>query len=266
MLRNAVWTLRQGHGCDPAAARLPHHRRAEGGYDRALRLPAPAPGNHRPVVEGGQLLRPPLRARRGLVPRELPEHAPGARPRRRGEPELHVPSARPGARGRARPGREADRARAGSGRPRVLPLPARGRARSRGALVRGRPCGGGRAPARRGGADARRPDVLQPRLVELHVCGSRALRRAARALARRVPAGAAADRAERGDARRARAGARRACSSSSARRRSRSTPTRASSSASTSRCVPRRGRGWREEFAEPNRRLYALLGRELDWA
>src|SRR6266480_526685 len=114
--------LLQGHGFSPAAAGLPDPRRAESRDDRALRLPAAAPADRGPYVEGGQLLRSPLRARRGVVPRELPEHAARSWPRRRGEPELCLPPARARAGRGARAGGEADRARAQPGRPRVLAL------------------------------------------------------------------------------------------------------------------------------------------------
>ena len=73
-------------------------------------------------------------------------------------------------------------------RPRVLPVPARGRARPRAALVRGRAGGRGRSDARRGRAPARRSARLQPRLVGPHLRRARALRGAARAVARGLPA------------------------------------------------------------------------------
>ena len=93
--------LRPRHlGRSPAAG-LPDPRRAEGRHDRALLVPAPAPVDHRALVEGGQLLRPPLRARRGVVPRQLPEQGAHARQaRRRGEPELPLPPAGTAARAR----------------------------------------------------------------------------------------------------------------------------------------------------------------------
>src|SRR5512132_1209751 len=77
-----------------ATPRLPGDRCAEGRDDGAVRVSPLASGDHRPVLEGGELLRPALVAGRGVVPRPVP--APRRRPARgRGEPELPVPSARP---------------------------------------------------------------------------------------------------------------------------------------------------------------------------
>ena len=100
--------IRPRDGSLASAPRLPGDRRAEGGNDRPLRLPPLAPGDHGTVLEGGQLLRPALVARRGLVSRSVP----AAQPReagRRGEPELSLPPARTRAGSSPGPGREARR-------------------------------------------------------------------------------------------------------------------------------------------------------------
>ena len=222
------------------------------------------PGITGPVVEGGQLLRPPLVARRGLVPRAVPA-AGGRAARGRGEPELPLPPARARARPLARPGREADRARPQPGRPRLLAVPARGRARPRAALVRGRARRRGGADARRGRAAGRRPASVQPRVVGPHVRRPRALRGAARTVARRLPARAAARRGDRGAGGEARRDVRVDPRRSSAPPRTSSTSTRASSTATTSRCAPETRAALAATFAEPNRRLEALLGRSLGW-
>ena len=126
------------------------HRRPEGGHDGALRVPPLASRDHRAVVEGGELLRPALVARAGVVPRAVPP-AERDTARRRGEPELPLPPARArSASVRSCPTRDSSPSCAIPST-RVLALPARGRARPRAALVRGRARGGGRADARGGG-------------------------------------------------------------------------------------------------------------------
>src|SRR4029453_16608023 len=123
-----------------------------------------------------------------------PPPAGGGAARRRGEPELHLSPARAASRRGDGPERPADRAPARPRRTRLLALPARGQARPGAAVVRGRARRRGRASARRGRADGRRPVLLQRGVVELHVPLTRALRRAARAVVRGLPAGAAARR------------------------------------------------------------------------
>ena len=140
-----------------------------------------------------------------------------------------APGAGQGARARGAP----RRARPEPGRPRALPLQPRGRAGPRAALVRGRDRRRGEAPRRRGVAPPLRSALLQRRVVEPHLQGARQVRGAARALARRLPTGAAPDPPQRGAPGRAGAARTRRCSSSSAHRRTGSTPTRGSTSAST---------------------------------
>src|SRR6476659_5155036 len=117
--------LRPRHLALAAAAGLPRDRSPEGRDDRAVRVSPLAPRHHRALLEGGQLLRPPLVARRGLVPGPVPPSG-GRAARGRGKPELPLPPARARARPFTRPGRKADRARAQPGRPRLLAVPARG--------------------------------------------------------------------------------------------------------------------------------------------
>ena len=64
--------LRAHDSAAAAAAGLPDHRGAEGGDNCALRVPALASRDHRAFLQGGQLLRPSLRARGGLVSRAPP--------------------------------------------------------------------------------------------------------------------------------------------------------------------------------------------------
>ena len=221
-----------------SSVQLPRARGAEGRHDRAVRVPALASRDHRAVVEGGELLRPALVARRGVVSRPLsapPTRAGWSARRARATSSTRSPPS-----GLERgPGREADRSPPRPRRARVLAVPARGRARPRAALVRGRAGGGGGSHARRGRAPARRSARVQPRVVGPHVRRARALRRAARAVARRVPARAAARRHDRRaggadvrDVRRRPRLPRRA-------RRTSSTSTHASSTATTRRCGPR---------------------------
>src|SRR6266542_5347356 len=201
-----VWTR---DGCGPSSARFSDRRRAEGRHDRSVRVSAQASGGHRPAVEGGQLLRPSLLARRRVVPGSLPQQAvppgragPGrCRPgRRRGQPELPVPPARAATRRRAASGRARDRAGPESDRPGAVALPPRGRARTRAPPVRAGARAGGNTNGRRARAHAR-PALLQPHVVELHLPVTRSLRRAARALARGRAPRAAARRRERRPAR-----------------------------------------------------------------
>ena len=201
-----------------------------------------------------------------LYLRRVHERERRATGRRRGEPELRLPSTRAGARGRARAGRPPDRSRQEPDRPRALALPPRGRARPRAALVRGCARGRGRPEwrASSSGCATRRyfshawwnytyvSRGLYAEQLErwLELLPARAAARSSRATtsasgpARRTPA----------------------CSSSSARRRTSSRRTRASSAASTRRWSRDTREALRERFAEPNRRLYELLGRDLGWS
>src|SRR6185436_20987263 len=183
--------LRPSNVALAAAPGLPRDRGPEGRNDRAVRLSPLAPRHHRAVMEGGQLLRPPLVARRGLVPRSVPRAGRGT-PRGRGKPELPLPPARARARPLARPGREADRARAQPGRPRLLAVPARGRARPRAAHLRGRARRRGGTDTWRGGAPGCGSSRVQPGVVGPHLRSARTLRGAARTVAHRLPARATA--------------------------------------------------------------------------
>ena len=87
-----------------------------------------------PVVEGGELLRPALVARRGVVPRPV-SPPPGRQAGRRGEPQLPLPPARARAGSSRGPGREARRPPPRPRRPRVL---ASTSTRSRSAVSRSR--------------------------------------------------------------------------------------------------------------------------------
>ena len=100
--------LRSGDRTMAAPPGLPRHRGAEGGDDRALRLPPLASRDHRAVVEGGELLRPALVARRAVVSRPVPP-PPERQAGRRGEPQLPLPPARTRAGSSRGPEREARR-------------------------------------------------------------------------------------------------------------------------------------------------------------
>ena len=200
VLRNAIWTYGKATSKLRPLPGLPDPRRAEGRHDRALRLPAPAPDDHRPVLEGGQLLRPALRARAELVPRQLPESR-----------------CAPAASSSARRARATSSIRSPRERVKELLPEARLIALVRNPVDRAlshynHEVALGREPLsfedalaaeeeRLQGEDARLradPALLQPRVVEPHLQGARQVRGAARALARSLPAGAAADRPERG--------------------------------------------------------------------
>ena len=177
--------LRPGHVVCAAAARLPDRRCAEGRYHGSLCLSALAPGDHRPVLEGGQLLRPSLPARGVVVPRSLSDSRRRSS-RRRGEPGLPVPPACARASASDSSRGKADHAAPGPSRQGALALPPRGRAGPRTPLVRRGDRSGARADARRGAAARARARLLQPPVVGLHVPRARPLRGAARALVGRV--------------------------------------------------------------------------------